>query len=67
MSHAQFRCRNVPRVSVGSQMVDIGSTHTHTHMHEKYLFGEQDVNRGKDSILQVNPMKEIVVRTGNNQ
>ena len=34
----------------------------HTH----YLLGEQDL-RGKDSILQVNLMKELNVRTGNNQ
>ena len=33
-------------------------------MHGNYLFGEQDV-RGKDSILQVNVMKELNVRTGN--
>ena len=31
-----------------------------------YLFGEQDV-RGKDSILQVKLMKELNIRTGNNQ
>ena len=35
-------------------------------MHGNYLFGEQDA-RGKDSILQVNVMKELSVRTENNQ
>ena len=36
------------------------------HGHENYLFGEQYV-RGKDSVLQVNLMKEKNARTGNNQ
>ena len=36
------------------------------HGHGDCLFGEQDV-RGKNSILQVNLMKELNVRTGNNQ
>ena len=35
-------------------------------MHGNYLYGEQDV-RGKDNILQVNLMKELNVRAGNNQ
>ena len=56
VSHAQFKCHTVPRISVGPKMADIENS----HMHE-----EQGV-RGKDRILQVNLMKESVVRNGNN-
>ena len=53
VSHTQFKCHTIPRVIVGPKMTDIGNT----HMHGNYLFGEQDV-REKDSILQVNFIKE---------
>ena len=63
VSHVQFKCRTVPRVSVGSNMAD---NWKHTHAYRELFIGEQDV-RGKDSILQMNLMKEQNVRTGNNQ
>ena len=65
VSHARLKLCIVPHVSVGPNMADIGNTHTCIHGY--YLFEEQDVNRKKDSILQLNLMKELVARTGNNQ
>ena len=61
-----MRNSNVALFLVSAQSQDGEYDIGNTHKHGNYLFGEQGV-RGKDSILQVNLMKELVVRTVSNQ
>ena len=69
VSHAQFKCRTVPRLRIQHDRSQDGGYWQRTHDWElfaNYLLGEQDV-RGKDRVLQVNLMKEVVARSLNNQ